>query len=261
MFELGSIVGNSKWTGKIIHQSPHTITVETINSEGIRKIYKRKRKELKLLEYFNEFKIGDRCYVFNCYNTILDYDNVLFTGYDIKEAIVIDTSNYKFSIKLLNDTNEHQYKLIYENENDIKTNLIHRNKFLGDLDVGRYGTIKIDKIINNSNIRVTGIYDNNGYTRKSWILALNKKNNILCCLTHYDCDIEKCKYPNKDNKYLVTFTKLDKFEYCRDNGCVVDSIENRKHFATICSRIYNKYIDEHLIKQIENPTALIIKTL
>lgn len=259
-FELGLWVGNSKWTGKIVHISPHTISVEVIEQNGEIKIYKRKRKQLKICKYFNEFKIGDRCYVFDWYHNISNYDCVLFpSDNSLKEAVVIDTDNYIISIRLLNNDNSHRYKQVYASENEIKTSLIHRNKFLRDLDIGRYGRIKIDQILDNLNIKIINMYDSKGYTSKSWILALNKKNNMVCCLTHYDCDIENCKYKSKNNTYLVSFSKLDEFEYCSDTGCVSDSIENRKHYEKICSHIYSKYINQNLIKEQTIPTAFVIK--
>lgn len=264
-FKVGSIVGNSKWTGKVIHQSPHTITVETIDFEGKIKIYRRKRKQLKILKYFDEFKIGDRCYVFDCYHPISNYDCVLFPGnysllpgnYSLKEAIVTDTSNYIISIKLLNNDNSQRYKQVYKTENEIKTFLIHRNKFLKDLDVGRYGRIKIDQILDDSNIKITNIYDTTGYTFKSWILSLDKINGIICCLTHYDCDIENCKYKSINEKYLITFSKLDEFEYCDYNECIEDSVKNRERYAKTCSYIYTKYIKKNFIE----PIAFIIKVV
>ena len=64
--------------------------------------------------------------------------------------------------------------------------------------------------------------------------------NQICCLTHYDCNIERCKYSKK--QYLITFTPIDKFEYCRDNGCVSDNIKNREHDKKICSEIFKKYV-------------------
>lgn len=192
----------------------------------------------------NEFKIGDRCYVFDWYFEIYDYENVMYNNYlsGIKDGIVTHTEPF-LKIKLLNTNDSHRYAQTYFTDSDIKKTLVHRNKFLKDLDVGRYDRIKIDNILNDASINTKDYCDVNGCTHKSWILSKNEIENQICCVTHYSCDIEKCKYRKK--QYLITFTPIDEFEYCRDNGCVSDNVENRAYHKKICSNVFNKYVGIH----------------
>ena len=240
-FKVGCYVNNTKWRGKITHISPHTLTIEVALPNGEIRIYRRKRRQVKISSLLNEFKVGDRCYVFDWYSEIFDYENVMFNDYNsgIKDAVVIKTEPY-LKIQLLNTDNSHRYVQTYFTDEDIKKTLVHRNKFLKDLDVGRYGKIKIDTVVNNTSITAKNYYDINGYSNKSWILSKNETTNQICCLTHYDCDIERCKYKKK--QYLITFTPIDEFEYCRDNGCVPDNIKNREYHKKICSEIFKKYV-------------------
>lgn len=239
-FKVGDYVNNTKWRGKIVHISPHTLTIEVTLSNGEIRIYRRKKRKVKISSLFNEFKVGDRCYVFDWYSKIYDYENVMFgSNKGVTDAVVIHTEPF-LKIKLIGHPwHSHQYELTYFTDADIKKILIHRNKFLKDLDVGRYGEIKIDTVLNNASINATNYYNSKGYTQKSWILSKNEMTNQICCVTHYDCDIENCKY--KKEKYLITFTPIDEFEYCNDLASE-DNIENRKFFKKICSNIFNKYV-------------------
>lgn len=254
-FKVGCYVNNTKWRGKITHISPHTLTIEVTLSNGEIRIYRRKRRQVKITSLINEFKVGDRCYVFDWYSEISDYENVMFNNYHsgIKDAVVIRTEPY-LKIQLLNTDNSHRYVQTYFTDTDIKKTLVHRNKFLQDLDVGRYGKIKIDTVLKNASMTAINYYDINGYTQKSWILSKNETTNQICCLTHYDCDIERCKYPKK--QYLITFTPINEFEYCRDNGCVSDTIQNREYNKKICLEIFKKYVGVD-----KKNTAMLITTL